>query len=101
MIPAGWVLVPVIPSERMLDEFSEVAWPDKREMGPIWREKRALEIQAYAAMLAVAPAPPVSDFHEVEVLKRQIKQLETLVYKKNKAISKLSKQLWEARRVTA
>lgn len=52
MIPDGWVLVPRIPSERMLTEFSGVWAP--------WlpKKRRELELRAYDAMLAVVPSAP-------------------------------------------
>lgn len=99
MTPAGWILVPLIPSEKMLDEFSEVAWPDRHELGPIWREKRALEAAAYSAMLKAAPAAPGGNTDEIEALKRQIKKLETHVFMKNKSIKILTAKLWQAKQV--
>lgn len=97
MIPTGWALVPVVPSERMLDEFSEVAWPDKHELGPIWREKRALEAKAYAAMLKVVPTAPEGHADEVEALRRQIAKLETVIHLKNESIKKMNAKLYAAR----
>ncbi len=66
----GWVLVPVIPSERMLTEFSGV-WAQ-------WlpKDRRDLELKAYADMLAVVPTPPTERTDEVQLLRQQIKRLE-------------------------
>lgn len=71
MIPDGWVLVPVVPSERMLTEFSGVWAP--------WlpARRRELELKAYADMLAVCPSPPSGDsITEAQVLRAQIRKLE-------------------------
>lgn len=72
MIPDGWVLVPVIPSERMLTEFSGVWAP--------WlpTKRRELELQAYAAMLAVVPSAPApgGGVTEVQLLREQVRKLE-------------------------
>ena len=70
MIPDGWVLVPVVPSERMLTEFSGV-WA-------LWlpKDRRELELKAYADMLAVVPTPPCGGDTEAEALRHQIKQLQ-------------------------
>lgn len=70
MIPEGWVLVPLVPSERMLTEFSGVwaPWLPKRH--------RELELKAYADMLAVVPTPPQGETTEVEALRKQIKRLQ-------------------------
>lgn len=79
MIPDGWVLVPVVPSERMLMEFSGVWWPNlgRAELRQWTGEKRLLEEQAYAAMLAVAPSPPKGDsITEAQILREQIRKLE-------------------------
>lgn len=79
MIPDGWVLVPVIPSERMLTEFSGVWAP--------WlpTKRRELELQAYAAMLAVVPSPPVREDDRdvlIHTLKLQIHRLKTTLNQK-------------------
>lgn len=78
MIRAGWVMVPLIPTERMLNEFSGVWWPhvDREELRRWAKDKRLLEEQAYAAMLAVAPTPPEGGTDEVQLLREQIKRLE-------------------------
>lgn len=70
MIPDGWVLVPVKPTERMLTEFSGVWAP--------WlpKDRRNLELDAYAAMLQVVPTAPTGGDNEVYALRRQIKQLQ-------------------------
>lgn len=65
----GWQLVPVIPTERMLSEFSGVWWPN------IPRDKGVHEEAAYAAMLSVAPSPPVQGESEVEGLRELNKRL--------------------------
>lgn len=77
MIPEGWVLVPIVPSERMLTEFSGV-WA-------LWlpKNRRALELKAYADMLAVVPTPPTGEDSEVATLRAQVRQL-----KKQLGISK-------------
>lgn len=67
-IPAGWTLVPNTPTEKMLSEFAGRAWPS------IPRPKQALEKEAYADMLAVAPSPPTSD--PDEALRSRIRELE-------------------------
>jgi hypothetical protein len=69
VIPDGWVLVPVVPSERMLTEFSGVWAP--------WlpKKRRELELKAYADMLAVVPTAPVGDSSQVQALQAQIRRL--------------------------
>lgn len=71
MIPDGWVLVPVVPTERMLTEFSGVWAP--------WlpSARRELELKAYADMLAVVPTAPSGDtVTEAQLLREQIRRLE-------------------------
>lgn len=70
MIPEGWALVPLKPTERMLTEFSGVwaAW--------LPADRRALELEAYAAMLKVVPTPPAGETTEIEALRKQIKRLQ-------------------------
>ena len=60
MIPQGWALIPIEPTERMLGEFAGCYWPH------MCREKQEHERAAYAAMLAVCPTPPVGGTSELE-----------------------------------
>lgn len=98
MIPEGWALVPVKPTERMLTEFSGVWAP--------WlpKDRRALELEAYAAMLAVVPTPPAGETTEVEALRKQIKRLQKQLgisqAETRKAYKKL-KYAWEKINVRA
>lgn len=73
MIPRGWVLVPITPSERMLSEFAGHYWPH------LPREKQDHERAAYNAMLLVVPTPPEGDVTEIEALKTKIVRLEGLL----------------------
>lgn len=77
MIPRGFVLVPVIPTERMLNEFSGVWWPNlgMNELRQWTKEKRLLEEKAYAAMIAVAPSAPVEDSSQLQAMQSQLRHL--------------------------
>lgn len=91
MIPEGWVLVPVVPSDRMLTEFSGV-WA-------LWlpKNRRELELKAYADMLAVVPTPPSSAGSEIDALRAKLDQQRRLLarvkkdkdYELNRAFKKL------------
>lgn len=50
-IPAGYAMVPVEPTEAMLDCVAGTEW---RNLSPC---KQAAEVAAYSAMLAAAPKP--------------------------------------------
>jgi hypothetical protein len=50
-IPEGWKLVPVEPTDKMLNHFSGTNF---RDLNP---SKMAEEIAAYSRMLAAAPSP--------------------------------------------
>lgn len=76
---------------------SSPKWPDRHELGPIWREKRALEAKAYTAMLRVVPTAPEGQANQVEALRRQIAKLETVIHLKNQDIKKLSAKLYAAK----
>lgn len=85
MIPDGWLLVPVVPTERMLTEFSGVWAP--------WlpKSRRELELKAYADMLAVVPTPPTHDAEcdvVIKALKLQVQRLKTSLNKKTEQCDK-------------
>lgn len=101
MIPDGWVLVPLVPTERMLNEFSGVWWPNlgRAELRQWTGEKRLLEEQAYAAMLAVAPSPPTEGGHMQEQitrltrrLRKKAQQLDAALEREAKLIAKVKEQ---------
>lgn len=98
MIPKGWVLVPVIPTERMLNEFSGVWWPNlgMNELRQWTGEKRLLEEQSYAAMIAVAPTPPKGEGASIESLKSDIKRKTRIIRSKDAEINRAYKKLKNA-----
>lgn len=82
----GWILIPEVPTERMLTEFSGVwaAWlPSNR---------RKLELDAYAAMLAVVPTPPTENA-EVLALRQQVQNLSRRLGQSEAATRKAYKKL--------
>lgn len=87
MIPRGWMLVPLKPTERMLGEFAGFYWPHMR------REKQEHERAAYAAMLAACPTPPVGGTSELEALREQLMRLETDLRLERKRADKLQRNL--------
>lgn len=95
MIPAGWALVPMIPTERMLNEFSGVWWPhcDREELKRWAKDKRVLEEQAYASMIAVAPTPPDGSASEIEALKAAISRKTRIIRSKDAEVNRAYKKL--------
>lgn len=87
MVPHGWVLLPIEPSERMLGEFAGVYWPHLR------REKQDHERAAYAAMLAVCPTPPVGGTTELEAARDQLVRIETELRLERAKSAKLQREL--------
>lgn len=101
MIPNGWVLVPLVPTERMLNEFSGVWWPhcDKEELKDWAKGKRQLEEEAYAAMLKAVPSPPTEDGCMQEQitrltrrLRKKAQQLDAALEREAKLIAKVKEQ---------
>lgn len=90
MIPEGWALVPVVPSERMLTEFSGVwaQWLPKK--------RRELELQAYSAMLAVVPSSPIGGDTELEAVKNQLRTVEANLRAERAKSAKLQRDLNKA-----
>lgn len=90
MIPDGWVLVPRVPSDRMLTEFSGVWAP--------WlpANRRELELKAYDAMLAVVPSAPLAIDSQVESLKADIKRKSKIIRYKDSEINRAYKKLKNA-----
>lgn len=95
VIPAGWALVPLIPTERMLNEFSGVWWPncDSAELTKWAKDKRLLEEQAYAAMILAAPSPPVSGDSEIDSLRKNLLRKNKVIRAKDAEINKAYKKL--------
>lgn len=101
MIPYGWALVPIMPTERMLNEFSGVWWPNlgMNELRQWTKEKRLLEEKAYAAMLAAAPSPPTEDGNlQVQItklnrrLRKKAQQLDAALEREAQLIAKVKEQ---------
>lgn len=85
MIPHGWVLVPLVPSERMLTEFSGVWAP--------WlpRDRRHLELEAYKAMLRVVPTAPTEDAYEIVALRGLVERQARVI----RGLEARNKKAWE------
>jgi hypothetical protein len=85
MIPDGWVLVPLVPTERMLTEFSGVWAP--------WlpKARRDLELKAYADMLAAVPTPPSECGAMQDRLFEQARTIRGLTARNEKAWEKIHK----------
>ncbi|WAX22380.1 hypothetical protein P6F34_gp27 [Pseudomonas phage MiCath] len=94
MSKLGWVLVPVIPTDRMLNEFSGIWWPHvpQSQLTAWAKDKRAEELKAYAAMLAVAPSAPV-DCSQLDAANAHIRQLQKLLRDKDYELKRAYKKM--------
>lgn len=87
MTPEGWVLVPIVPTERMLGEFAGFYWPHLK------REKQDHERQAYASMLEVCPTPPVGGTTELEAVRDQLMRMEANLREERAKSARLQREL--------
>ena len=92
-IPAGYRLVPVEPTKKMLDEFVGVLFDT---LPPKYRRQ---ETNAYRRMLDAAPSAPIYEGQEMERILLEMKELRKEIWERGRTIDKQQKYIERLQRI--